>query len=120
MVQTGDRRDVIFVAGSASERWAFWNGQVFHRLDEPVEIAVGGADRTPSGYTLTAPMPATVVQVLVQPGTHVTAGETVVLLEAMKMELPIRAMANGRVKAVHCQAGDLVRASQELVDFEQA
>jgi 3-methylcrotonyl-CoA carboxylase alpha subunit len=120
LVQTGDRRDIIFAVGPSSNRWAFWNGQVFTRLNEPSDAAfAGGATTSSSSYTLTAPMPATVVQVLVAPGARVTAGETVVLLEAMKMELPIRALANGRVKAIHCQAGDLVRANQELVHIEQ-
>jgi biotin carboxyl carrier protein len=118
VVQTGDRRDVVFVAGTPSERWAFWNGQVFRQVDEPTEGAGSGGAGLAGSLTLTAPMPATVIKVLVEPGAHVKAGETVVLLEAMKMELPIRALADGTVKALHCHAGDLVGANQELVVFE--
>jgi biotin carboxyl carrier protein len=36
----------------------------------------------------------------------------------MKMELPVRAPGNGRVSAVHCQAGELVRPNVSLIDFE--
>ncbi len=83
-----------------------------------------GEERRPGGavgpvaQTLTAPMPATVIKVLVAPGARVAKGETVILLEAMKMELPIRALGDGTVKAVHCRAGDLVQADQALVELE--
>ena len=63
-------------------------------------------------------MPATVISVLVAPGVRVAKGETVILLEAMKMELPIRAPGAGTVTAVHCRAGDLVRADQELIELD--
>jgi len=41
-----------------------------------------------------------------------------VLLEAMKMELPIRAPREGRVKALHCRPGELVQPGTALVDLE--
>src|SRR5205085_11833113 len=67
---------------------------------------------------LTAPMPATVVKVQVQPGDAVKKGDVVVLLEAMKMELPIRATADGVVAAVRCRAGDLVQPDATLVELK--
>ena len=63
-------------------------------------------------------MPATVIRVLVAPGSHVKKGDVVVLLEAMKMELPIRALSDGTVTAVHCRDGELVQADQVLVETE--
>jgi biotin carboxyl carrier protein len=54
----------------------------------------------------------------VAPGDAVTAGQTLLVLEAMKMELPVRAPGDGRVKAVHCKAGDLVQPEVSLIDFE--
>jgi 3-methylcrotonyl-CoA carboxylase alpha subunit len=118
-VVAGDRRETVYVAGSASDRWAFWNGHVFHSTSEPAEQAGRPAGAIGTGVqSLAAPMPATVVNVVVAPGARVTKGDTLVLLEAMKMELPIRALGDGIVKAVHCRAGDLVRADQELVEIE--
>ena len=67
---------------------------------------------------LAAPMPATVAAVLVQPGAVVAAGDTLVRLEAMKMELAIRAPAAGRVAAVDCRAGELVQPGRPLVTLE--
>ena len=63
-------------------------------------------------------MPATVVRVEVSPGTAVRRGDTLIILEAMKMELPIRASTEGIIKAVHCKSGDLVQPGVTLIDIE--
>jgi acetyl-CoA/propionyl-CoA carboxylase, biotin carboxylase, biotin carboxyl carrier protein len=60
-------------------------------------------------------MDATVVQVVVAPGDDVDAGAVLVVLEAMKMELPVRAPAATRVDAVHVAPGDRVTAGSALV-----
>jgi len=116
-VEHDGRSEIVYVASSADDRWAFCNGAVFHgglgeRASSP---AYPGAAAPQS---LFAPMPATVVKVLVQPGTAVKKGQAVVLLEAMKMELPVRAPADAVVAAVHCQEGDLVKAGALLVDLQ--
>jgi biotin carboxyl carrier protein len=67
---------------------------------------------------LTPPMPATVVRVAVGVGDAVSEGDTVVVLEAMKMELAIRAPIAGTVRAVHCKAGDLVQPGLVLLDID--
>ena len=63
-------------------------------------------------------MPSTVVKVLVEPGQHIRKGEPAIILEAMKMELPIRAPADARVIAVRCKEGDLVQPGTALVELE--
>jgi acetyl/propionyl-CoA carboxylase alpha subunit len=70
-----------------------------------------------AGRDLTAPMPATVIKVQVKPGDTVKKGDVVVVLEAMKMELPLRALGDGVVSAVRCRQGDLVQADATLVEF---
>ena len=62
--------------------------------------------------------PATVVKVLIHAGTAVKKGTVLVLLEAMKMELPLRAPADSVVAAVHCREGELVQAGALLVDLQ--
>ena len=54
-------------------------------------------------------MPATVVAIKVAPGDSVKQGDILIVLEAMKMELPVRAPGDGRVKAIHCRPGELVQ-----------
>ena len=66
----------------------------------------------------TPPMSATVVRIAVKPGDAVRDGDVLIALEAMKMELPIRAPRDGVVKAVHCQPGELVQPGQVLLDLE--
>jgi 3-methylcrotonyl-CoA carboxylase alpha subunit len=80
----------------------------------------GDAARAPGrGHeALAAPMPATVVRVVAAPGMRVSMGDALVVLEAMKMELPIRAPRDGVVSAVHCREGDLVQPGVVLVDLE--
>ena len=63
-------------------------------------------------------MPATVIKVLVNAGDAVRKGDVVVLLEAMKMELPVRALSDGIVAAARCREGELVQADAPLVDFQ--
>jgi biotin carboxyl carrier protein len=63
-------------------------------------------------------MPATVVRVDAAPGDRVRKGDSLIILEAMKMELPVRAPADGIVTAIHCKAGDLVKAGAPLVELE--
>ena len=63
-------------------------------------------------------MPATVLKVLVAPGATVSKGDTLLILEAMKMELPIRAAANAVVLEVRCREGELVQPDTVLVELE--
>ena len=62
-------------------------------------------------------MPATVRRVLVKPEDTVHPGDPLIILEAMKMELPIRATADGVVRAVNCREGELVQPGVTLVDI---
>ena len=64
---------------------------------------------------LAAPMPAAVSAILVEPGAVVEAGDTLLRLEAMKMELAIRAPSAGLVTSVECRVGDLVQPGRPLV-----
>ena len=63
-------------------------------------------------------MPATVIAVNVAPGQEVAEGDVLVLLEAMKMELPIKAPYAGRVKSIACVEGELVPAGVPLLELE--
>lgn len=74
----------------------------------------GGEPRDP-GPALAAPMPATVVATPAERGQTVRAGNVLVVLEAMKMELTIRAPRDGVVDALHCRRGDLVQPGVPLV-----
>ena len=65
-----------------------------------------------------SPMPGLLVQVAVQPGQEVKAGERVAVIEAMKMENVLFASADGVVKAVKAQQGESLTVDQAIVEFE--
>jgi 3-methylcrotonyl-CoA carboxylase alpha subunit len=63
-------------------------------------------------------MPATVVAINVEPGQQVTQGHVMIMLEAMKMELPVTAPHDGRLKAILCRLGELVAPGVPLLELE--
>lgn len=65
-----------------------------------------------------AAMAGTVINVLVANGSSVSAGEDVVMLESMKMEVPQSAESGGSVKEVHVSIGDFVNEGDLLVTIE--
>jgi acetyl-CoA carboxylase biotin carboxyl carrier protein len=67
---------------------------------------------------VTAPMGGKVIDVKVNVGDAVNEGDEVVILEAMKMELPIVAAEAGTVKEIRCKKGDAVEADAVLVAME--
>ena len=67
---------------------------------------------------ITAPMGGKIIDVKVKPGDAVNEGDEVVILEAMKMELPVVASESGTVKEVKCSSGDAVEAEAVLVVLE--
>ena len=69
---------------------------------------------------LSATIPAVVVEVLVAPGDTVAKGDKLVLLESMKMVLPIVAPHDGRVRELHCAKGDAVAPGIALVELDPA
>mgnify|MGYP001436894332 CR=1 FL=1 len=114
----GDERRLAWVAEDDERRWVFVDGELV-----VVDLARGGTPRrvaaAPGGHDiLAAPMPATVVRVVAPPGTRVARGATVLLLEAMKMELPLRAPHDAVVAAIHCREGELVQPHVPLVDLD--
>lgn len=77
-------------------------------------LAAGMGEELREG-SLTAPMPGTVLQVMVAEGDHVEEGAALMVLEAMKMEHTIRAFASGRVDKVNFREGDQVSEGAVLL-----
>jgi acetyl/propionyl-CoA carboxylase alpha subunit len=84
-----------------------------------VESAAHAAGAAAGGSAaVTAPMPGTVIRVEVAEGDEVHARSPLVVLEAMKMEIPVHSPFDGSIKAVHVAAGDRVASGAVLVELE--
>ena len=117
-VAVNGRSETVYIAGPQNDRWIWWNGEVF-RIKAEVSRSSGARSAAIEGHqSLSAPMPARVVRILVSPGTRVKRGETLLVLEAMKMELPLRALDDGIVSAVLCREGQLVQPEVTLVELQ--
>jgi acetyl/propionyl-CoA carboxylase alpha subunit len=82
------------------------------RFGDPTKLAPAGS--------LLAPMPGLVLRVLAEPGTAVTAGQPILVLEAMKMEQTVSAPAAGVLAELHAKAGDQVSTGQILAVLRES
>lgn len=115
-VTAGENRMIAYAAEADGRWWVFADGCAFAFQAAPAGIEnrpeSGRAGRQP---VLAAPMPATVVALHAAPGMSVRRDDALVVLEAMKMELSIRAPCDGVVASVSCRQGDLVEPGVPLV-----
>ncbi len=114
------KQSTVYVAGRGEDVWAFYEGRVYRRHAQAGSTEKSppkGGHYRPGATQLTAPMPATVVKILVAPGQQVHHGDTLLVLEAMKMELPVRAPGDATVKAINCREGELVQPDRALVEL---
>lgn len=114
-VKDGDNQSRVAVATSGGTAWVFFDGNVWQ-----VDDAAGAPARKRSGgdKSVMSPMPATVVAINAAVGQTVNEGDTLIVLEAMKMELPIRAPRAGAIKAINCAKGELVQPGVNLLEIE--
>jgi acetyl-CoA carboxylase biotin carboxyl carrier protein len=74
--------------------------------------------RDPKTAEIVAEMVANVMKVAVSPGDRLAAGDPVVLLESMKMEIPVLTETGGTVTAVKVTEGDVVQEGDVLVTLD--
>ena len=65
-----------------------------------------------------APMTGKIVSIVVNPGDKVCAEDEVIIMDAMKMEIPVCAPADGTVKEINVKEGDSVKTDQLLMILE--
>lgn len=112
----GVRRRVAY-HHSAGRLWLYGEHGNLELLDVTHEPA-GGLNAASSG-TVKAPMDGAIVDVLVGEGERVAKGQLLVVLEAMKMEHPLKAGIDGVIRRVQVTAGDQVKNRQVLVEVEE-
>lgn len=70
------------------------------------------------GRPINAPLPGVVIKINAKVGDKVSTGDTILVLEAMKMENNITADSNGTIKTILCKEGDQVQSGQALVELD--
>lgn len=77
-----------------------------------------GAPAPAGAGTLTAPMPGVILSIAAQPGTHVERGDTVLVLEAMKMKNALKATRAGTIGTINVTEGQQVRFGDALATID--
>lgn len=107
----------IHGAGAAiGRRRQVWiNGRTLtYEREGPAEVE----RELPGEVALAASIPSVVAEVLVGEGDRVAAGQRLILLESMKMVVPVQSPHDGVVRAIHCAPGQSVEAGLPLVEVE--
>jgi biotin carboxyl carrier protein len=109
---------LIRLAGhnNSDDRQLWVNGRTF--TAKRIRRRATGAD-SQSG-SLAAAIPAVVSEILVNIGDTVTTGDKLILLESMKMVIPIQAPYSGTVTAINCQPGESVAAGIPLLEIDKS
>jgi methylmalonyl-CoA carboxyltransferase small subunit len=90
------------------------------RIPAPAAAASEGAPAEASfGNVCRSPIAGIVTRITAQIGQEIKEGDTVMVLEAMKMETDITASGQGKVKKINVNVGDSVQGGQVLVEFEE-
>ena len=128
-VSLGERRFEVVLAREPDVDWGWVDGRAF-RWPRDGDVArdrdagdAGDAanreDEAPGDAgPIRAPMPGLVTAVPAEVGQAVARGDTLVVIEAMKMALPVKAPRAGRVSAVRCAPGDRVDPDTPLVELD--
>ena len=99
--------------------WFHYQGETFQYIPRSLSSSqksqAGGG---PNPYQIMAPMPGKIIKVFVKKGEAVSQGQTLVAMEAMKMEYQLKAEANLLVKSLHCKEGQMVSLGEVLIDLE--
>lgn len=113
------RRVRAYVASDGLRRYVAFDAPCSYVLQQP-DPRAGARRRAVQAQAggLEAAMPGHVLDVLVRAGDTVERGQTLLLLEAMKMELRLAAPSAGTVRRVLCRAGDVVERGQLLLEVE--
>jgi len=95
-----------------------WHASVLDAREAAAQAAAGGRRRRKGAGKLRSVMPGIVRELRVAAGDEVSAGDTLLILEAMKMQNEIRAEVDGTVSAVHVEAGKAVAKGDALVTLD--
>lgn len=101
--------------GSGDDRQIWVNGR-YHTYQR---VRQRGQSSGLGEGSLAASIPAVVTEILVNPNDTVSEGDRLILLESMKMVIPIQAPYDGTVSSINCTAGESVQAGVALIELQK-
>jgi len=114
-IRMDGRWHMVYLSRAGQERWVSHQGHTYRFQQAAVRGRRGQGGGAAGDGQLRAPMPGQVRAVQAAAGEAVTRGQTLMLLEAMKMEIRIQAPCEGVVEAVRAAAGQVVEKDEVLV-----
>ena len=104
----------------AQPRWFSWaqGRSMVWSLEHELEHCLHAGSEESQAEHLSATLPGRISEITLQEGQQVTAGDTVLTLEAMKLYHSLAAPLTGQIRKVHVKVGDIVAHGQLLVEFE--
>jgi len=75
--------------------------------------------KLPNKNKIFAPVAGTIIEIKIQEGSHVKKGDTILILEAMKMQNEITASKSGIIKKINVKSGDNVMKDDVLIELEK-
>jgi biotin carboxyl carrier protein len=115
VLESADEVSRLYVFRIGGEKFEVTIADSYERLIKQLGLHVGGTLKT---NNVKAPMPGLVLSIMVEPGQAVQKGETLLILEAMKMENVIKAAADASIKSIDVQKGAAVEKGQLLITLE--
>jgi biotin carboxyl carrier protein len=112
------KRVTAYVSSDNAKRWVTVNGQTFVLTKPAAGTRQGRHGHQHAAGELTAPMPGQIRALNVSEGEAVTKGQTLLVLEAMKMEIRVQAPFDGVVASISVKAGQTVEREQILVKMD--
>jgi biotin carboxyl carrier protein len=115
VLESVDTDSRLYVFRIGGEKYEVSIADSYERLIKQLGLQIGGSQKM---NQVKAPMPGLVLSILVEPGQSVHKGDSLLILEAMKMENVIKASADATIKSIAVQKGNAVEKGQLLITFE--
>jgi biotin carboxyl carrier protein len=87
------------------------------RLEAPAAAPPKKARAAASAGAVVAPLPGSVTRIEVKVGDAVSAGQVIVVLESMKMNVPVKSPSDGTVETIHVKVGDSLQVDEPIMEL---
>lgn len=120
VVDIDGKEHVVLAQALGDTLWLHFNGETLSVPLRDMKKRRGAVSHDPDEGEVLAPMPGKVTQVLCKVGDHVKKGQTLLVMEAMKMEYNLKASGDGEIELVDAKSGDQVALGKLLIKIKEA